>query len=720
MKVYQPLAVIGFSFGGALLFVSLLPFRYTTVAMILTGALAVGFLVYCLLKGFTMSRAILLAALLMALLGSAVNAVQRIGWAHKAGAFPASPVSITGTVEEVFPSNKQTRSYLVKTESIDIPGMAQKERLLLYSASDVEFRAGEKVGCLITGFQNVPTRSQLGKGAQATGWIRSESETVLAGAPAARQWMEKLRFQLKVHIKQAVPAPYDTVMIAMFLGDSSEMNTEIYDSFSLTGISHILCVSGLHITLIGGLISGLLQLIFGKRIFPDLAGLAVMIFFVTLTGAKMPSVRVLIMAATLMLTRHIIRDYSPLNTLGGVVLFFCLLEPSVVYQTGFLMSVASVCALCAVAPCWTRGIVRKLSVRSGFISHFISIFCASGAVSVFLIPIMMLFNGYTSLLSPIANLIVLPAVPCVMVLGAVCAIAGGTGIGALAGNMGGVLLKLMVFVAEKLGKNPLATLPLNLSFIKIWMMSTALLILIAAAAKQLRNNRKQIAVISAVILAVGMAAHFATNYNVLQITTLANDDGRSVVASQNGRAVVIGCGGNKTIGSKTAYYMRSIGVRTLEMLVISDGNTQQTSGVSSLVTLMEPQTAVAPPGNNNLSALYDLEDSKLIPLSDGQWEALNGVTIKVEQGRTVLDGNGQQFFVEADSSLGILQDGEELLLETGQKGDTLKPKYDIITTDVIEELEKNSFSSLSRGESLVIQVAKNGKMTVRRKEKCLF
>ena len=96
-------------------------------------------------------------------------------------------------------------------------------------------------------------------------------------------------------------------------------------------------------------------------------GLAAMIFFVTLTGGKPSAVRALVMAATLMLTRHIVRDYSPVNTLGGVVLFFCAVDPSAVYHGGFLMSVVSVCALCAVSPCWTRAVFQKFSIQNGLL-----------------------------------------------------------------------------------------------------------------------------------------------------------------------------------------------------------------------------------------------------------------------------------------------------------------------------------------------------------------
>ena len=70
IKIYQPVAVVGFSFGGALLFMSLLPFGYTAFAIILAGVIFVSYLIFCLLWGFSLSRGILCIAFVMVLLGA--------------------------------------------------------------------------------------------------------------------------------------------------------------------------------------------------------------------------------------------------------------------------------------------------------------------------------------------------------------------------------------------------------------------------------------------------------------------------------------------------------------------------------------------------------------------------------------------------------------------------------------------------------------------------
>ena len=99
-------------------------------------------------------------------------------------------------------------------------------------------------------------------------------------------------------------------------------------------------------------------------------------------------------------------------------------------------------------------------------------------------------------------------------------------------------------------------------------------------------------------------------------------------------------------------------------------------------------------------------------------EVLDGVTLEIGEGETpriILNGNGQKFFIDADGAFGVLQDGREWLLERGQRGDKLEPKYDIISAETIENLEQQNFESVDRGEAVVVRVAKNGKMTVRGK-----
>ncbi|MEG2596955.1 MAG: ComEC/Rec2 family competence protein, partial [Oscillospiraceae bacterium] len=445
---------------------------------------------------------------------------QRYEWASLAEQMPESAVVVQGKIKAAYPSMGETRSYLLQTKLIGANGFPQHKNIIIYGTNDIDFHAGEWIQCDLIGFRNVPTRSQLGKGADMIGWVDFVQPQILKEASSFDKMMENLKFMLTVNLKQSVPAPYDTILIAMLLGDASEMNMTVYDRFNLTGISHVLCVSGLHITFIGGVIIALFQLIFGKRLIPDLMGLGAMIFFVVLTGSTAPAMRALVMTATMIFSKHIIRDYSPINTLGGVVFLFCAIDTAVVYNLGFLLSVLSIYAICAVAPKWMNALCRRFHVRNRFLKNGLSILCSSCAVSVFLMPIMMIFNGYTSLLAPLANLAILPIIPFSMILGAICAVIGGTSIGMFLGKVNGLLLHWIIEGVEKAGESSFALLPLNFPIVVMGMMVCFVILSLPSFGGRLRIYRKQAVGLSALVLMISIGITVQMNRQVLQITEI--------------------------------------------------------------------------------------------------------------------------------------------------------------------------------------------------------
>ena len=711
MKIYQPLAIIGFSFCISLLIASLIPFNYIIAVFVLIAVAFLALFCFFISKGFNLNRIMILSAAVISLIGITVNAYQRFYLTKVAVEFPATTISVTGTVLEEYPSNNNQHSFLVEIEKIENRDVSKKIKTVLYSGKETELFKGEQILCEIKAFKNIPNRSQIGKGAKIAGRIEEGSVKVLEEASLENKFMSNLKFNLKVAIKQSVSSPYDSVLIAMLLGDIDEIDSKMHDSFVLTGISHVLCVSGLHISLIAVFFIGLFSLFFGKRLIADIIGIFACLLFVILTGAKPSAVRAFVMVVTLILTRHIARDYSPINTLGGIVLLFCMIEPEIVYNTGFIMSVFSVFSLCVVARKWNEIIFEKLSIKSGFLMYIISMFIASLTVSVFLMPILLIGTGYTSALAPFANLIILPLVSPVMILGAVCVLFGSSGIGVLAGSMVDFLIDKMVIVADSLGKLPFAILPLNLSFIKIWVFGTAMIVIVAMALKYLKGNIVKIVGFSAILLIVSSTVFFMYNYNDITLTVLENGEGSSFVISKNGKSCVVNCGGSNLIGAKTAQYMRSVAADDFELLLILNNKDKNAGGVSRLVSLIQPKEIIAPLMSNYLSAVYDIKECILTPLSCIEKTVLGDVIIKIEE-RAVINANGKEIFIDQDGNLGLITDDRELILRKGKKEDTIDPKYDIIDVNTVVEFEKANFKDLNLGQALNIRIAENGNMLI--------
>ncbi len=707
MKAYQPLALVGFSFYGASLLSSLVPFTYILPVFYVTIILFSLTLIYFVLKGFNANRVVVLFAVFFISLGCLINIYKRCCFADISINFPTEPTTASGTIKEEYSLSGDQQSFLIKTDKIDAEGVPQKLDIVLYASKDVKLNTGEKISCNIEAFKNIPSRSQLGKGAEVACRVSGDIQ-VLNEADAFSTFISEVKFKLETNIKKVVSSPYDKILIAMFLGDTGEMDTELYDSFNLTGISHILCVSGFHIALITGIFMAFFKLFFGKKLLTDALAVFVTLFFVLLTGASLSSVRAFIMTVTIIFTRHVVRDYSPVNTLGGITFFFCLLSPEVVYNTGFLMSVVSVLSLYVLAGNVSKRIFTKFNIKNIFLKYIVEIFSSSVTVSVVLMPIMLIFTGYTSLLAPLINLFVLPLIPCIMITGILASLSGSSVIG----DVAAFLIDKIAALSEKAGRFSISVLPLNLSYVKIWIVGTAIIIISALLMRRFKENALKIFIISASLFIVGAMTYSVINHNNLSLTFVEQGDKSSIVVHRNGKACIVNCGGNGTMGVKTAQYMRSIGISDFELLIITDNKVAKAGGVKKLTAFSVPKEVIAPLSSNYISNLYD-KNCKLTEFGLTKRKILDGVLLQIEEDKISFKGNNREIFILDDSSVGILNDGEEVILKEGIKKDTLKPKYDIIDVKAIENLEKENFKALKRGEGFSFTVAKNGKIKIK-------
>ena len=93
----------------------------------------------------------------------------------------------------------------------------------------------------------------LGQGIRATGYIVQTSAKKLAGQSMTVQTLiENFRLSLRQRIQSILPqAPYTGTLIALVIGDQSSIPSETWRLFSRMGISHLMAISGLHITMIG-------------------------------------------------------------------------------------------------------------------------------------------------------------------------------------------------------------------------------------------------------------------------------------------------------------------------------------------------------------------------------------------------------------------------------------------------------------------------------------
>lgn len=250
------------------------------------------------------------------------------------------------------------------------------------------------------------------RGIGALGYVRSDPENrslaQRAGGPGS--WIDAQRERIREHIERVLPdSAWRGILVALVVGDQASISRAQWTLFSRTGVTHLMSISGLHVTLIGTLAGFGVALLWRRsewltlrvpvRKASLLSGTLAAGFYVLLAGSGVPAQRTLYMLAVAALALWLGRGGEALRTLLLALATVLLIDPWAVLSAGFWLSFGAVGALLLV------------SASSGHKEHWLrSWFKAQWAVTVLTLPILLGLFQQFSLVSPLANAIAIPAV----------------------------------------------------------------------------------------------------------------------------------------------------------------------------------------------------------------------------------------------------------------------------------------------------------------------
>ncbi|MEW6514745.1 MAG: DNA internalization-related competence protein ComEC/Rec2 [Pseudomonadota bacterium] len=246
------------------------------------------------------------------------------------------------------------------------------------------------------------------RGIRATGYIRKSALTGRHDAPNLS--VARLRETTRKHIERALPdKPYAGVLTALAIGDQQAIVPELWRLFAATGITHLMSISGLHVTMIGGLIAWLtlalwrrhprLPLVWPSQKAAAVAGFTGAFAYALLAGFGVPAQRTLYMLGVVVATLLSGRNVATPTVLGAALLLVLLLDPWAVLSAGFWLSFGAVALLFYVA-----------NGRLGPLHWLIEWLRAQWAITLGMIPLLLALFQQFSLVSPLANAVAIPLV----------------------------------------------------------------------------------------------------------------------------------------------------------------------------------------------------------------------------------------------------------------------------------------------------------------------
>lgn len=201
--------------------------------------------------------------------------------------------------------------------------------------------------------------------------------------------------------------PY-AVLAAMALGDKSALTKELKDVYAVTGASHVLALSGLHLGIIYALLS---LLVVGRRWQMVSQVLIVLCIwaFVFLVGMSTSVVRSATMLTVYALLSLGHRDKMTINTLAFTAIVMLIASPLSLYDVGFLMSFMAVFAILVLMPLMMGVFPMTFLLSHQAVRWVWSMVAVSCAAQIGVAPLIAYYFGRFSTYFLLTNFIVIPA-----------------------------------------------------------------------------------------------------------------------------------------------------------------------------------------------------------------------------------------------------------------------------------------------------------------------
>ncbi len=462
------------------------------------------------------------------------------------------------------------------------------------------------------------------------------TETPQSEKPFGMKLIE-VRKSIRRTVYNAFPDENGSLAVAMLLGDKSSIPQGIYNDMRLAGVAHILCVSGLHLSLWASMIIFVLRKLKLPSRVTDIVASFGVIGFMMLTGFTYSVMRAGIMTLAFLFADFVMRKSDSINSLGFSVLVITAISPFACATVSLQLSVLSTLGILIYVEYIRPSVARFFENKSpkklySLLFKIINVSFITLSATLMMQPVMAKLTDGFSFATVISNLIITPVAGPAMV---VAAAASAAGVFVPAGmnifcSVAKVLLQYIIrlssviakadFLCVNIGKNEFDVL---IGFVFLF----AAICIITA----LRYSPKPLVsyVLVCAIFFSGILISSFVHGNETEIRVFDTGNGVSVLFEHKGNKILVGCGGTDFIGAE-----RICNVLTdsggVDVIAVPSAHEVTASYLVDVLKEFRPETVCADELPENAELL--LGSSKIAPLDKAY--VCNGFSVRFHK----LDG----------------------------------------------------------------------------------
>ncbi len=409
-----------------------------------------------------------------------------------------------------------------------------------------------------------------------------------------------MRNRISDIINLSLPKEEAAFLNAVIIGDKHSLNDEERDNFAKVGLAHVLSISGLHVAFIVLLLNKALEMLKIKKK-KDLLCTLLIIYYVALIGAPPPALRTLIMMLIAIWGKHIKRNYDMVSAASLAAIIMLAFNPLLVHNQGFIISFACIYSIAFLyEPVYNSlgKIIANLHLRKALALPL--------SIQLGIIPILVYYFNYLSIISIFINIISIPIVFIIIAAGFIGVFAGAIVpiLGMYVFSVDYYFIKLLNKMVDIAAQSPLSGLYIP-SF-PLFFYSIYYLIIMIALFKDIgffadvKKRRLAVAIMSVLLLIP--LSNVTLNNNIRLVFLDVGQGDSSLITTSKGKHVLIDGGGSAgkgdyyfDVGSKiTVPSLLKLGVWSIDTIIVSHIHEDHLEGLLETVKTIKTGKVIMP------------------------------------------------------------------------------------------------------------------------------
>ena len=432
-------------------------------------------------------------------------------------------------------------------------------------------------------------------------------------------WPKTLSQKVGELCRRTFPDDAAPFMKALLTGDKSDLyeDSDRYYALGEAGLSHVVAVSGMHISYLVGLVF----LLGGRRRSTSLVAIPLLLVFAAMTGFTPSVTRAVFMQICLLYAPLFRREEDSVTSLSVVLALLLLINPSAVAGAGLQLSFASMAGIYLISPNiykWLWEIISgwKLSeykiFRRGFGFAAVTVSAGLGA-QVFSLPIAAANFGYVSTVAPLSGMLCLWMISLLFALG-YAAVAAAAILPAVGAAVGGVLawgVRYVFLVVRGLRQFPCEAVYMSNPLFVLWLIFVYVLFLTSWLVGRKGKTFRFVMPVCLSLIALWCCAGIVrlTWDEDLRVTALDVGQGECVVLTCGARSAMVDCGGTymtRDAGENAVKFMGGQQRRHLDALILTHLHSDHVNGAARVLQQLDVDTLYLPLQADEDGSLFEL------------------------------------------------------------------------------------------------------------------